>query len=82
MSKPSDKMKQRIVGSNLYLLNEIDKMADLFDQAYSFNQEPAQEIVDIMFEVYISGILTGRQLSNLQGCGTTRCATCTGSCGK
>jgi hypothetical protein len=81
MAKPSQKMIDMIVGQNLYLSNEIDEMANSFDKAYTFNQEPPQHIIDIMFEVFVSGILTGRS-EQFKGCGPKRCADCKGQCGK
>jgi hypothetical protein len=76
-------MKDMIVSNNLYLSENIEQMANDFEQAYTFNQEPPQNIVDIMFEVFVSGILVGRgERYSFTGCATSRCSSCTGSCGK
>jgi hypothetical protein len=83
MAKPSEDMKNKIKATGLMTPEDVETVALAFEANYIFNQEPPQQIVDIMFEVFFTGMITGRDLGkSVTGCGPTRCATCDGRCGK
>jgi len=79
MAKPSEAMKKRIKATGKLSPDAVEWYANAFEANYSFNQQPAQSVVDAMFEVFVSGALAS---ASMPGCGPVRCATCDGRCGK
>jgi hypothetical protein len=87
VAKPSRELIEKLKVNLPYMAGELDGMADEFDEAYTFSEEPPQKVVDVMFDVYVSGAIGERvRIAEKQsGCGPgpgDRCATCTGKCGK
>lgn len=70
------------IKKNLPKLEDLEVIIIAFNSCYSFNRKDVdQSLLDVMFDCYLSGILTQRDILS-KSCGPTRCADCTGKCGK
>jgi hypothetical protein len=78
MAKPSEDMKDKLKATEILPPAEVDTLSTVFEKNYIFNREPPGDVVDVMFEVFFTGYVAGRQ----PVCGPVRCAACDGKCGK